>query len=76
MKQRIQAAVCAGLAAGFLLGASSGRLALWQDGDALPLKVYPCAVSSLPIPDQQALMAGIPIGSQRELARLLEDFLS
>ena len=76
MKQRIQAAVCAGLAAGFLLGASSGRLALWQDGDALPLKVYPCAISCLPVEDQAALNAGIPITDSRELARLLEDFLS
>ena len=61
---------------GFLLGVHNGFIALWQDGCAQPVEVYPYRADSLPPVDQRALEKGIAIGSSEELANLLEDYLS
>lgn len=60
----------------FMLGSYKGYLALWADGNPEPRQIYPCPVSSLPQADQQALEKGIYIGTNSELARRLEDYLS
>lgn len=60
----------------FLLGTYKGYLALWADGDPEPKQIFPCPVSSLPKADQDALEKGIYIGTNDELSRRLEDFLS
>ena len=64
------------LALTFLLGSYKGYLALWEDGDPKPKKIFPCPVSSLPAADQEALEKGIYIGTKNGLSRYLEDFLS
>ncbi len=62
-----------------LLGLTLG---CWKDHVALlastgePVRVYPYRLETLPVKDQQDLKKGIPIGSQQELRRLLEDLLS
>lgn len=61
---------------GFILGSHQGYIALWKDGVADPIRVFPYSVSSLPPVDQQALEEGIVIGDETELAHLLEDYLS
>lgn len=61
---------------GFLLGVHKGYIALWKDGDPEPVRVFPYRVSGLPLQDQQFLERGIPITSQSELHRLLQDYLS
>ena len=61
---------------GFLLGISDGYIALWKDGNADPLQVFPYKAENLPIADQQALEKGIHLESKRELIQLLEDYLS
>lgn len=58
------------------LGCFKGYVALFDKGAAEPRQIYPCPVSALPPADQQALEAGIPVRSEEELNRLLEDFLS
>lgn len=58
------------------LGCFRGYLALYDRGASEPKQIYPCQVSSLPDADRQALEDGIPVRSEEELQRLLEDFLS
>ena len=64
------------LAAGLYLGCFRGYVALWKEGAAEPDVIYPCKVTLLPPADRQALAEGIPVRSEKELAHLLEDFLS
>lgn len=58
------------------LGCFRGYVALFDKGAAEPKQIFPCPVSSLPDADQQALEKGIPVRTEDELNRLLEDFLS
>ena len=61
---------------GFLLGISEGKIALWKDGRAEPVRVFPYRAELLPEADQKALQEGIVIRNDRDLQRLLEDYLS
>ena len=72
IKQYLQTA----LLLGFLLGIHNGYIALWKDGDAQPVQVYPYKAAHLPVSDQMALEKGIVTESETELAQLLEDYLS
>ena len=60
----------------FILGCQDGYIALWKDSDPEPVRVFPYSASLLPEADRKALEQGIRIGSEEELARLLEDYLS
>jgi len=64
------------LAFGLYLGSFRGYVALWEEDQEAPRIVYPYKVSTLPPADQHSLTQGIPVRSDKELARLLEDFLS
>lgn len=64
------------LTAGLVLGSFRGYVALFDKGKAEPRMVYPYVTAALPQADQEALEAGIPIASEEELRRLLEDYLS
>lgn len=59
-----------------ILGSWKGYVALFDEDATEPRQIYPCKVISLPQADQQALESGILIRNQRDLDRLLEDFLS
>ena len=61
---------------GFLLGISDGYIALWKDGNADPLRVFPYKAETLPLSDQQALKKGIYLENKEELLQLMEDYLS
>ena len=61
---------------GFLLGVHNGYIALWQEGEQEPVKVFPYMAHMLPQQDQQRLENGIPISDERHLYQLLEDYLS
>ena len=61
---------------GFLLGVQNGFVALWEDGKAEPIRVFPYQVSNLPPKDQQRLEAGIHLDNKLQLIRLIEDYLS
>ena len=58
------------------LGVHDGKLALFREGHSVPVQVYPNLISTYPLKDQNALKAGIPITSKRQLAELLEAYLS
>ena len=58
------------------LGVQGENLALFREGHLIPIQVYEKPVSAFPIKDQNALRAGIPITSKRQLAELLEAYLS
>lgn len=59
-----------------ILGTHEGFIALWKPGGPEPIWVSSCRVECLPPADQAALHRGIPARTPRDLARLLEDFLS
>ena len=59
-----------------ILGSYNGYVALFQQGRAAPLQVFPYSVTSLPPADQALLKKGIPIGRRKQLQMLLEDYLS
>lgn len=61
---------------GFLLGIHNGQIALWQDEDPEPIKVFPYSAQMLPVADRRALEEGIRFESKEDLLRLMEDYLS
>ena len=63
-------------AVGFILGIRNGYIALWNQGERQPVKVFPYQVASLPPADQAALKRGIIIKEKSELQEILQDYLS
>ena len=61
---------------GFLLGIQDGYIALWKDGRAEPVEVFPFRAEMLPSDDQKTLEKGIRIRNADHLAQLMEDYLS
>ena len=59
-----------------ILGSWKGYVALFEKGASEPTQVFPCPVDSLPPADQQKLENGIVIRNQRDLQRIMEDYLS
>ena len=59
-----------------LLGSWKGYVALFEKGSEEPRQIFPCPVSALPEPDQLALEQRIPIRNDRDLQKILEDYLS
>ena len=74
-KKASQIRLCA-LLWSFLLGVHDGRLAMWQDDDPTPCKVFPCPILVLPKTVQQQLKNGIRLDTIEDVNRLLENFLS
>ena len=61
---------------GFLLGIQNGFVAVWQDGNPEPVRVFSYRATSLPAADQKRLAEGIHVGSKAELIQMIEDYLS
>lgn len=59
-----------------VVGCWKGYVALFDKGASEPRQIFPCPVSALPEPDQMALEEGILVRNQRDLERILEDYLS
>lgn len=64
------------LLAAVVVGSWKGYLALFDQGAKEPKRIFPYCVSALPEADQQALQRGILVRNDRDLAQLLEDYLS
>lgn len=60
----------------FLLGIHDGKVALWQEDDPEPVKIFPYRASLLPDEAQEQLRKGIRIESMEDLDRLIEAYLS
>lgn len=58
----------------YFLMDNGGKLALFPAGSQSPVAVYDIYTRLLPENDVLALQKGIPIASEEELYRLLEDF--
>ena len=59
-----------------ILGSWKGYVALFRKNADEPMQIFPYTVASLPPADQAALEEGIPIRNQRDLQKILEDYLS
>lgn len=58
----------------YLLGEMDGNVAVFDgDGSTPPLRVTGIEMSSLRRRDREMIAAGLPVGSNEELAQLLED---
>ena len=73
---KVKQFLCLGLMFGFLLGIQNGYVALWEDGKADPIRVFPDSASNLPPADRQSLEQGIHLDSKLQLVQLIEDYLS
>ncbi len=58
------------------LGIYRGYLALFVGTEETPYETYDVMARTLPEADRARLVAGIPVESEEELRRLLEDFTS
>ena len=61
---------------GFILGIRGGNIALWRDGAADPVRIFPYRAEMLPQEAQEALAGGIPIEDLSQLEELAENYLS
>ena len=59
-----------------VLGSWKGYVALFDQGKDEPRQIFPYPVASLPEADQKALEQGIVVRNERDLQKLLEDYLS
>ena len=75
-RKRIARIFTAAVLTGILIGVHNGRIALWQDGDPEPFKVFPYPVSLLPDEQEQMVRNGVRVESMEELQRLMEAYLS
>ena len=64
------------LALYLLLGSWKGYVALFEKDSEEPRQIFPCPVAALPEADQQALEQRIPVRNDRDLQKILEDYLS
>ena len=64
------------LALYLLLGSWKGYVALFEKDSEEPRQIFHCPVSALPEADQQALEQKIPVRNDRDLQKILEDYLS
>ena len=60
----------------FILGIHEGKIALWKEGTADPVRVFPYRAAMLPADAREALKKGIPIDSIEQLEDLAENYLS
>ena len=63
-------------AVGFILGIRNGYIALWEDGRAEPVRVFPYQAEALPSADRMRLEEGIRIDTADQLITLIEDYFS
>ena len=68
--------VCRLLALFLVIGNWKGYVAVFKANEDEPWQIYPQKVSCLSDDDQEALNRGIVVRNDRDLQRLLEDFLS
>lgn len=76
MKNKALRCLCALFLLGFLLGVRDGKIALWKDGNAEPMRVFPYPIAVLPAQTQAELRNGIRVDTMDDLNRLLENLLS
>ena len=61
---------------GYIVKEFNGKIAVFEKGFANPYRMTDMPVSFLPEYDKNLLISGIELGSQDEVSRVLEDYLS
>lgn len=60
----------------YTLGAYEGKLALFEDGFAMPVEIYDVLLSELPESEQIKISRGIKAYSDEEALKIIEDYTS
>lgn len=60
----------------YILSEYEGKLAIYKNGENMPISVYETYLSSLPEKDKELIEKGIIIESTEELQSLIEDYTS
>ncbi len=60
----------------YVLGVYQEKIAVFTQGDSVPIEIYDVYVTTLPKADQKTLRKGISVKSKGELKRIIEDYTS
>ena len=60
----------------YIIGVYQEKIAVFAQGDSLPIEVYDVYVSTLPVLDQKELLKGIKVNGKIELKQRIEDYTS
>lgn len=60
----------------YVIGVYDEKIAVFAQGDAVPIETYDVYVTTLPESDQKSLRKGIEVKGKTELRRLIEDYTS
>lgn len=61
---------------GYIIKNFRGKVAVFRNGDEIPINITDTEIDSLPDFDNQQLQIGVYAANERELKRLLEDYCS
>lgn len=60
----------------YVIGVYDEKIAVFTQGDSVPIETYDVYITTLPESDQKSLRKGIEVKGKTELRRLIEDFTS
>lgn len=60
----------------YIIKAYNGKLAVFKNDEALPVKITDVIVSKLPLADQENINKGIIVNDETQLKKLLRDYSS
>lgn len=60
----------------YVVGVYDDKVAVYAQGDSVPIEIYDVFVSTLPIKDQYELKKGIKVEGKNRLKALIEDYTS
>lgn len=60
----------------YVIGVYQEKIAIFAQGDSVPVEIYDVYVSTLPEKDQKALRKGIEVQGRVKLRSLIEDYTS
>jgi len=61
---------------GYIIGNYQEKIAVFAQGDKVPIEVYDVYISTLPEKDQKDINKGIIVSSKTKLRELIEDYTS
>lgn len=60
----------------YVIGVYQEKIAVYSQGDSVPIEVYDVYLSTLPESDIEILKEGLVVKGKKELRRLIEDYTS
>lgn len=61
---------------GYIIGNYQDKIAVFTQGDKVPIEIYDVYISTLPEKDQKDIIKGIYVESKTKLKELIEDYTS